>query len=77
MTHKKAEIIKVNNILKKDRTYLNEEIDNLVLHDLVTVLGEYFELNGLPEYSVEKDKGKLFINLTFTALSVKRFRTIK
>lgn len=76
MNNLKNDILRINTMINNDRVAMNDSFNELFNNDLNKVISDYFELDNSIKVAVEKQGNKLFVQIIFSANSIKGFRNI-
>ena len=73
MIKNKNEIIRLQNVLEKDRVKSNENFRELIIDDVTKILSDYFDYKEKPELEIKKEDGKFIVKIILTATSIRSF----
>ncbi|MBQ8427386.1 MAG: hypothetical protein IJX16_06490 [Clostridia bacterium] len=73
MIKNKNEIIRLQNVLEKDRVKSNENFRELIIDDVTKILSDYFDYKEKPELEINKEDGKFIVKIILTATSIRSF----
>lgn len=68
---------RIARMLEQDKEGLNRESRAQALRDFCRVAREYFDLDGEPVFTVEKERHGFSVALSFKASRVKNFTVVK
>lgn len=68
---------RINRLLNSDKEGMSEETKRAALADFTHVAEEYFEREGEIGFEVHRSKNHMDVNITFRAVRVKNFMTLK
>ncbi len=71
------EFVRVNNLLRADKSVMSEACKALVLQDFADKFSEYFDLTGLPRMDIDCKNGTYTVTVTFQAERIKKFNVLK
>ena len=71
------EFVRVNNLLRADKSVMSEACKALVLQDFADKFNEYFDLTGLPRMDIDCKNGTYTVTVTFQAERIKKFNVLK
>ena len=71
-----SELLRVENVVKKDEINADEKFIEMFNHDLIRVIKNYFVLGDLPVHKLEKNNDDLICKICFSAKRIKNFNSI-
>jgi len=77
MKNKENDLIRLKNLLMKNKFGSDDKFDKLFYQDLCSVLSDYFTLSGEPLISIEKSQAGFSVSVSFNALELKRLKTVE
>lgn len=77
MKNKNNDIIRLKNLLTKNKFGSDEKFEKLFYGDLCAVLSEYFELSGEPLINIEKVQSGYSVSASFNAYGLKGLKSIE
>ena len=76
MKERKKELLRIQNLIEKDRLKAGDNFEKLIQLDVHKLLSDYFEYRGLPSVIIEKEKGKLKVLIELNPIAIKGFGII-
>lgn len=73
MKKNKAEMVRLQNVLERDRVKSNENFKELIIDDVAKILSDYFDYKEKPELEISKGNGKFNVKITLTATNLRTF----
>ncbi len=70
------EYVRVNNVLRADKSVMSEGCRALVLQDFSEKFQEYFDVIGLPRMELTCKNGIYTVELVFEAERIKKFHVL-
>ena len=69
--------VRLARMLAEDKEDMNVETKESAVRDFKRIANEYFETDGVPRLSMERDKNGTKVTFTFHAVRVKNFTVLK
>lgn len=76
MKKEKKELIRLQNIIENDRL-TNNDFNALLTKDLTKLLSDYFDFKSAPNISIEKSGNGYDVDVSFVAVRIKSFSSVK
>ena len=76
MRNKSEDLVKLKNLLTKNKFGSDDKFENLFYGDLCGVLKDYFNISGDPLINIEKKQGGYSVSVAFNADSVKKVNSV-
>ena len=73
MKKKNDQLMRVETLINNDRLKMKEEFSKLLEKDLVSLLQEYFYLDGLINIDIVKEGKNLKVSIIFNSNGIKNF----
>ena len=78
MKKNKSELIRINQMICNDYTMMSDGFINILKHDLMMVLGDFFDIEDENiSLTLSKKSNSLLLELKASVLSIKKFKTLK
>ncbi len=72
----KSEMMRVQTVLEKDRLFVGQGFEELMISDLKKLLTDYFDFSKDIQYEITKEKGEYRVNVSLIASRIKPLNTI-
>ncbi len=76
MKQRNKELIRVQNVIEKDRLNIGEGFTDLFTVDFTKLIGDYFEIQKKPELEIIKDRSGYKVQITFYSNRLKVFNQL-
>lgn len=76
MKNKKAELVRIKNLIENDRLNAGDNFYELVIGDIGKLLKDYFDLISVPAMEIVKEGDSLIVTITAKAVRIKSFVNI-
>lgn len=76
MKKNNEDLIRLKNLLTKNKFGSDDKFENLFYGDLCGLLKDYFNVSGDPLISIERKQGGYSVSVSFNADSIKKINSI-
>ena len=73
----REEFSRIYGVLQADKAPIGEGCKGLIVQDLAEKFSQYFDLISAPTMTIQEEKGKVHVVVSFDAERVKKFNVVR